>query len=102
MTDDHRYPDLKNKLFVVPVTYAVTARVYVLAHDAREAERKALDTDYDELLYLGDNLLQTNGEGRIEFDDYDVSSVDLTSIKLDTTSRDPREHPDWQSLPPTR
>jgi hypothetical protein len=93
------HPDTNRKLFVVPVLYVVQARHYVVALTEDEAKDRALATDYDALVWLGDNLLQAD-DGRLEFDDYAIVSVDLTGIKLDDTSRDPREHPDWQALPP--
>ena len=106
MTDQTTGPvpaiDTTRQVYVVPVTYLLSTRMYVLATDleaAREAAATMTDSDLDALLGFTDDTVWVDNEERIDISDLTPNSVEIDQVRLDWTGRAPSDHPDWFTDP---
>ena len=106
MTDQTTGPvpeiDTTRRIFVVPVTYTLTTRLYILAADideTRDAAARLSDTDLDELLGFTDDTVWIDNEERIDIADLTPDAVKIDHIRVDTSGRAPSDHPDWFTDP---
>jgi hypothetical protein len=88
--------DTTRRVFNVPVTYTVTATLYVLATDLAAARKLASATDLSELIGFDDEYVWVDYDGWLKFDDIRPDTILAEDAKpVSPDDYDPKDHPYW-------
>jgi hypothetical protein len=106
---DHQDPQLPphdddfddtRRVFAVPVSYIVSAEIYILAHDIVEARKTARDLNLNDNIVIEPEHFYVDATDRVKLLDVIPAVIDLVTVHpVNVTDYDPTDHPDWCPVP---